>query len=504
MRTVHIGLVLVLSAVGLPSVAAASDLVDAVRAGDRAAVMRLLTDGADVQAPEADGSTALHWAARGGDGDMVARLLAAGAKPDVPNRLGVTPLALAVAGADSATIDALIRAGGNPAAASEEGETLLMTAAEAGNLAAVRTLLAHGADPNAAESWQGQTALMWAAGGGHADIVTALLEAGARPDVQATMLPGQPRLPRGQGVAIQAAHSNFPKGGLAALHFAAREGAIDAARALVDGGANLDITEPDGLTPLYMAIINAHFDLAAMLVERGANVNQADRVGRTPLFMTVDANTMEWLFSRPIPRASGELTAMDLARRLIAAGADVNARLTGRPFILHHNATGNRNIQEGATPFFRASTTSDLPMMQLLLDAGADPTITTTMGTTPLMVLAGLNWVDIASLGREQDSLTGIELLLARGADVNAANSLGETAAHGAAQRGADRVMQLLADRGAVLDQVNREGRTPMDEARGQTDTSAEDNVRRPERKSTLALLETLLAARGPRDTPTP
>lgn len=477
--------------------ASAAGLVDAVKSGDRAAVTSLLRARADVNAAEPDGTTALHWAVRTGDEAVVTLLLAAGAKATVTNRYGVTPLALAAAGAGVRIIEALLEAGADPLEVSREGETLLMTASRAGNLGAVRLLLGRGVDPNAAEAWQGQTALMWAAAANHGDIVGVLLEAGATADAAARVSAGQPRLPRGEGVAIQASHSNFPKGGLSALHFAAREGTIAAVRALADARVTLDVVDPDGITPMHLAIINGHFDLAALLVERGADVNKADRVGRTPLFMAVDAHSMEWLFSRPVPEPSGELTALDLATRLLEKGARVDAALTGRPFILHHNATGNRNITEGATPFFRATTTSDVAMMRLLLDHGADPARVTRNGTTPVMALAGLNWVEISSLGTEDESLEGLRLLLDRGADVNAVNALGETAVHGAAQRGADRIVEFLAEQGATLDVKNKEGRTPMDEARGQADTSAEDNVRRPEHKSTQALLDRLLAARA-------
>jgi len=481
------------------SAVSAAGLLDAVKAGDREAVRALIRQKADVNAADTDGATALHWAVRSGDEATIVMLLDAGADATKATRLGVTPIALAAAGASAATIEALIRAGADPNRPTHEGETALMTAARAGNLAAVRVLLGRGANPNAVETWQGQTALMWAASANRADIVKALLDAGATPNVAATAFPGQPRLPRGDGVAIQSAHSNFPKGGLTALHFAARDGALEAVRGLADGRADLNVADPDGITPLYLAIINAHFDIAALLIDRGADVRKGDRAGRTPLFMTTDAHSMEWLFSRPIPEASGELTAPDVAVSLIAKGADVNARLTGRPFALHHDSNGNRNIGEGATAFFKAATTSDVQMMRVLLEHGADPSIPTKNGTTPLMALAGLNWVEISSLGTENETIEGMKLLLARGADVNATNANGETAMHGAAQRGADRVVQFLADNGARLDVKNKEGRTPMDEARGQADTSAEDNVRRPEHKSTQALLERLIQAQAAR-----
>jgi ankyrin repeat protein len=462
-------------------------------------IATVCTWGSVALAQTPDGMTPLHRAVQQSDLAQVRQLLTTGADATARTRYGVTPLELASAGASADVVEALLAAGADANTVTREGETVLMTAARAGNTGAIRALLARGADPNAAEQWQGQTALMWAAAANHADVVRALLEAGATADVQARIFPGQPRLPRGQGVAIQAAHSNFPKGGLTALHFAAREGAIDAARALEGGGANLDVVDPDGITPLHLAIINAHFDLAAALIDGGADVNKADRAGRTPLFMAADANSMEWLFSRPIPEPSGELDALDIAARLLDKGANVDGAMTGRPFILHHNATGNRNIAEGATPFFKAATTSDLAMMRLLLERGANPLVTTRAGTTALMALAGLNWVEISSLGTEEESIEGIKMLLARGADVNAANSLGETAMHGAAQRGANRIVQFLADSGAQLDPVNKDGRTPMDEARGQADTSAEDNVRRPEHKSTQALLQQLMAARASR-----
>jgi ankyrin len=489
----------VVLAMWLAPAAAASGagLLDAVKAGDREAVRALIRQKADVSVADADGTTALHWAVRGGDEVLVAMLLDAGADATRPTRLGVTPIALAAAGSGDGMLERLIRAGADPNAASPEGETALMTAARAGNLRAVRALVAHGANPNAVEKWQGQTALMWAASANHAEVVEALLKAGASPNVSAAAFPGQPRLPRGDGVAFQSAHSNFPKGGLTALHFAAREGALDAVRVLADGRADLNVTDPDGITPLYLSIINAHFDVAALLIDKGADVRKGDRAGRTPLFMAADAHSMEWLFSRPIPEPSGELTALDVAARLVARGADVNARLTGRPFALHHDSNGNRNISEGATAFFRAATTSDLDMMRLLLEHGADPSIPTRAGTTALMALAGLNWVEISSLGTEDATIEGMRLLLARGADVNAANSSGETAMHGAAQRGADRVVRFLAEQGARLDARNKEGRTPMDEARGQADTSAEDNVRRPEHKSTQLLLQQLTNERA-------
>jgi ankyrin repeat protein len=476
--------------------ASASDLTEAAKRDDAKAVQTLIRAKADVNQPEVDGTTALHWAVRNGDERMVAALVAAGARVNVANRPGLTPIALAAESGSAAIVEMLLKAGADANAASKEGETVLMTAARAGDAAVVRALLARGATPNVQESWREQTALMWAASEGHAAVVDLLVGAGADVNARSKVLPGQPRLPRVQGVAAQNAHSNFPRGGFTPLLFTARDGSRDAARALAVAGADLNLADPDGIPPVSMAIINGHYDLAADLLDRGANPNAADRSGRTPIYFATDMHTLEWLFSRPVPRPSGDLDSVDIVKRLIAKGADVNARLTGRTFILHHNATGNRTLIEGSTPLMKAATTSDLTLIKVLLDAGADPALFTKNRTTPLMALSGLNWVDISSLGTEEDSIEAMKLLLARGADVNAANELGETAAHAAAQRGADKVLQFLADRGATLDMKNRRGRTPMDEALGQLDEQDEESVRRPARESTQKLLTALLAAR--------
>jgi ankyrin repeat protein len=243
-----------------------------------------------------------------------------------------------------------------------------------------------------------------------------------------------------------------------------------------------------------MAILNANYDLAGALVDLGADVNRADRSGRTALYFAVDMHTLEWLFSRPTPQPTGALDSPDVVRILLEHKANPNARLTARGFVLHHDSPGNSLLIAGSTPFMKAATTSDVRLMKLLLQYGADPNITTQNHTTPLMAAAGLNWTDISSLGTEEASLEAISLCIEHGADVNAFNDLGETAMHGAAQRGADRVVRFLASQGATLDAKNRRGRTPMDDAIGQAKDEGED-VRRPERKSTQAVLRELMAS---------
>jgi ankyrin repeat protein len=475
------------------SLASAATLLDAVRSGNRQAVQQALREKADVNQVAADGTTPLHWAVRGDDMAMVEMLLAAGAKVGAASRTGVTPLSLAAENGSVAMIEVLISAGADPKWASSEGETVLMTAARAGSAPAVKALLARGADANAKESWMGQTALMWAAASNFPEVVSALVEGGADLNVKATTTPGTPRLPRVEGVAAQSAHSNFPKGGMTALLFAAREGALDAARILVDAGADINLADPDGISPLIMAIMNGHYDLAAALIDKGADVQAGDRAGRSPLFYATDMHTLEWLFSRPVPRPSGVLDSPDIVVKLLEKGANVNARLTGRPFALHHDSGGNRTIGEGATALMKAATTSDVALVRILLDRGADPTITTKDGTTTVMAAAGLNWAEISSLGTEEASIQVISLFLEKGVDINAANARGETAAHAAAQRGADKVLQYLFDHGAKIDAKDKDGRTPMDEAIGQADSN-EDSARRPVRVSTQALIKRLLS----------
>jgi len=489
-------ILLALALAAVPVASGAQALFDAVRAGDHQAVRALIAKKANVNATQVDGSTPLHLALDAGADEIARLLLAAGANASTPTRYGVTPLGLAARNGNAKLIEALVKAGADPNAASREGETPLMTVTRSSSLPAVQTLLALGANPNAAESWHQQTALMWAASDNQAQIAAALVRAGADVNARSKVWSGQPPRPKGSETSFQSAHSNFPKGGFSALHFAAQYGSGEVASLLAEAGANLQATEPDGVTPLMMAIINGHHDVAATLVRHGADVNGVDRSGRGALYHAVDMNTLEWLFSRPNPKPSGELDAVGIAKLLLERGANPNARLTARGFVIQHDSAGNANLTTGSTPFMKAATTSDVRMMRLLLEHGADPNIATQNKTTPLMAAAGLNWAEISSLGTEDDTLAAMQLMLARGADVNAANDQGETALHGAAQRGADKVVQFLAEHGAALDAKTKRGRTPLDEAIGQANESDAAAVRRPERKTTQALLTRLIAER--------
>lgn len=459
-------------AAGTPAV------VDAVRNGDVAAARRALSRGGDVNATSPDGATALHWAARNDDRAAVTLLLRSGAKADVANRYGVTPLALAVANGSLAVTQALLAAGASPNAATPEGETVLMTASRAGNVDVVKALLAKGANINATEGWQQQTALMWAAAENHGAVVKALLEAGANPNAASKTLDGMPPLRKtAPDVGQQGIHSTFPKGGLTALHYAARQNAPDAITALAAAGVNLNQPDPDGFTPVIFAILNGHYDLAALLIEKGAGVDVADKSGRTPLYTAVDMNSFEYSFNRPNPKPSGRMGAVELVQFLLQHGANPNARLKDRVVPAKYDTAGNPNLIAGATPLMKAASTSDVTLMRVLLDAGADPFIRNGQHSTTLMVGAGLNWRRLGSVGAEPDAIKAVGMLLDRGLDPNSFNDQGQTVMHAVAMRGRGGaeegpntvesldLIRYLVSRGARLDIKDKAGRTPLDMA---------------------------------------
>jgi ankyrin repeat protein len=424
---------------------------------------------ADVNAREVDGTTALHRAVRVDDAAEVRRLIKAGARVDVVNRYGVSPLALAAANGNAAVLELLIEAGADPNAPSAQAEPVLMTAARSGNVDAVRCLIEHGADVNAREPWQGETALMWAAGLNHPAIVQLLIQHGAQIDARSTA----PEFPRKQsGLSV------LPRGRWTPLMYAARQGALDAARALAAAGAGLDLRDPDGTTALVLAIINVHYDTAASLIEAGADPNLADDTGMAALYAAVDLNTLPWMFGRPDPKLADRLTGVDIVRLLLEYGADPNARLKAVIMQRHHTG-GDTALGEGATPFMRAAKSGDLPVMRLLLEYGADPTITQKNRTTALMLAAGFGWRDgnaaipTRDRGSVKDALAAIQLCLDGGVDVRAANDAGDTVLHAAATRGSDVIIQSLVDKGADVHAKNRQGRTPLDAALARRGASA-------------------------------
>ena len=507
---IAIAVVFVLAAVTAPGAQAVPELIQAVKRGDHAAVRTLLRNRAAVNQAEADGTTALHYAIQADDVEVASLLIAAGADARAANRYGVRPLTLAAINGSDAAVALLLKAGADPNGTTGAGEPVLMTAARTGRVDAVKRLLAAGADANAREKWFGETALMWAAAENHADVVRALAGAGAAIDARSTIIAAPVlEFPRSGGP-----NSPFPRGGWTALMFAGREGAIDAARALADLGANLNLTalpqtdvplKPEeiasagngvGTTALVFAIINSHYDLAAMLLEKGADPNIVDVAGMGALYAAVDMHSLQWVQGRPAPILTDKLDASDLVRVLLRRGADPNARLKTRPLKRHHDAGSTLNLGEGTTPLIRAARTNDVTVMKLLLEAGADPFLTLPDRTNALMIAAGQGYGGLRGEGirivtpTPEGAVEAVQLLLDQGMDVDAFNNAGNTALHGAVNRG-DAVVKLLVSRGARLVK-NKAGFTALDLALGAGGRGGRGGT---VRESTAALLRPLAPA---------
>jgi len=434
-------------------------LVDAVKDGDRATVRSLLKSKTDVNAREADGTTALHWAVRADDQELIRLLLRAGADARAANRYGVTPLQLAAVNGSVPTAIMLLDAGADPNAVLPEGETVLMTAARTGQPDLLKVLLDRGADLNAREKWYGETALIWATAENHPDAVRVLLDRGADANQTSAPLTFASRR-NGQSV--------LPLGSWPPLTYAARENALDAGRVLVAAHANLNATDPDGATALVIAIVNANYDFAAFLLDAGADPNVVDNVaGMGPLYAAIDMHRLAIGHGRPNPRPGGTLDSVEIVRRLLARKADPNAVLKA-PIFQRQHTIGDATLGKGATPFMRAAKSGDVEMMKLLLAAGADAKATTA-NSTALMFASGLGWRDGSPIapsydqGSPEEATQAIALLLDLGLDINAANDNGDTALHVAVTgRGAPEIVRVLIARGANLDAKNKRGQTPL------------------------------------------
>lgn len=436
-------------------------------------------------ADDPDGTTPLHWAVRANDVDAVQRLLRAGANPDAANRYGVTPLSLAATSASAPLIQALLQAGAHPTG------SILMTAARTGNPEIVRMLIARGADANARESSLGETALMWAAAENHPEAVRALIEHGADPNARSEKLTyAKDRF------GLEGVTTILPRGNWTALMYAARQGSLEAARALADAGADLNLTDPDGTTALVLAILNGHVDTAAMLAEKGADPNIADVTGMAALYAAVDISTLGEIYGRPARPFTDQLSAVGLLPVLLAHGANPNAALKS-PTLTRAHTPGEPSLGEGATPLMRAAKNGDTAAMRVLMAHGADASLKQKNGTTALMLASGLGrgtGVFAKDYATEAELLTSVKHLVESGVDVNAANESGQTALHIAAQA-SDGIVQYLAGHGANLEAKDKQGRTALDVAMGvgvRARIGGESTVR----QSTAALLRQLMAAR--------
>jgi len=428
-------------------------LVDAAKIQDHTAILALLKQHVDVNATDPEGETALFWAAHLGDAESVDALTRAGAKVNCASRYGYTALWEAAQRGDGVIVGKLLNAGADAHFANSRGETALIAAARSGNVDAVKSLLDYGSNPNQKESWRGETGLMLAAAEGHAEVARMLIAHGANPNIRSTSFELEDR----DGiVGLQA--SLYWKGGLTALLFAARQGHIETGRALVEGGAGMSLADTDfHFTPLMEAIFNGHLDFARMLVDKGASLNDGS------LYILIDQRTA-------IPQHGDEQTVAGLTRLWLDRGADPNLPFNNGkvPPRITYPAIRYGPIAAGSTPLVSAARTQDVGSMRMLLDKHADPNIATTVDRfTPLMAaLSGGGGRRGARTGAS-NTLPAIQLLIERGADVNAANSRGMTAMHYAARTGNDPAVQLLADHGARLDVKDRLGRTPADMANG-------------------------------------
>ncbi len=429
--------------------AAASEIADAAMNKNPQAVRALIQQKVDVNAPQADGTTALHWAARWDDLETASLLIRAGANARAANRAGATPLFLAALNGNAAMIDLLIESGADPSApVLSHGETALMMAARTGKVEAVKILLSRGANVNAVENLRGTTALMWAAEQGHAAVVRLLIEYGAAVDFQSKVI--RPIRRNGLGFGRPGPDgepAGDPMGGLTALLFAVREGSLDTVKVLSNAGAGLSKAAVDGSTPLLVAVQNGQYEIGKFLLDHGANPNEANVKGWTPLYLAV-SNRNALTTAVPPPSSDGVL---DFVKLLLDRGADPNRRIKERTEV-HQANTSLWLKEDGATPLLRAALCGDLTVVKMLLAHGADPMMATADGTSPLMVASGVGWAEGFTFERsEEETFQLVRLLLDQGADVRQANKDGITALHGAAYKGANRVVQLLVDHGADL-----------------------------------------------------
>ena len=444
-------------------------LLAAARNADHQTAMALVREGADVDAVEGDGTSALHWAAHFGDAELLRALLAAGADATAANRYGMTPLQIAAVGPDVAVIDALLAAGADVNAVLPQGETVLMTAARTGSADVLRALLARGADIEARDRFHGESALIWAATENHADAIRVLAEHGADVDGRSARHELEPRQRR-------AGQSILPLGAWTPLMYAARENALAAGEALVAAGAKLDLADPDGATALVIAIINAHYEFADFLLRAGADPNVVDNeAGMGALYAAADMHRLAVGHGRGNPMPVGVLDAVDIARLLLERGADPNAALK-KPILQRQHTFGDGTLGEGATPLMRAAKSGDIELVRVLLAAGADPKLTLPNGTTALMLAAGLGWRNGSPLapsydqGSDAEAVETLELLLSVGLDLQAANQAGDTALHAAiAGRGSEAIVRFLLEQGAAPTVPNGRQQTPLSiaEARG-------------------------------------
>jgi len=431
--------------------AAGSELADAVMRGNKAAVRSLLQRKVDVNSPQVDGTTALHWAVRADDLETIDLLVRAGANVSARNRAGVMPLELAAINGNAAVIERLIKAGADVnKPLNSSGDTALMMASRSGKAEAVKALLDRGAQINAKETWADTTALMWAVSEGNHDVVKLLIERGADVNARTKFVPSATGRGFEGATPVAAKADQAPEqnagGLLTPLMFAAREGDMESARMLVAAGAQVNAVDGDGKDALGLAIFNGSYDVASFLIDQHADVNKADAQKFTPLFWAVDRRNMETAPNFPWVVTTDPLP---LIKKLLDAGADVN-------FVV--NNTPRARMRDGsprivfATALMRAAFSGDIELVKLLLAHGADPNVISKDSETTLMAACGTGFIPGYSKGRTPaERLEVVKLLVELGQDVNAADDYGITALMVAGNIGDVPIIQYLIDKGADL-----------------------------------------------------
>jgi len=508
-----------------------ASLADAAMRNDRAAALAMIKQRVDVNAPQGDGVTALHWAARHGDAELANALIAAGANARAATEVGAyTPLHLAAESGSAAIVTLLLRAGAVVDARTSTGATALMLAAAAGDPAVVTPLVDAGADVNATEHDRLQTPLMFAAANGRVDVVKLLIARGADPnaatkltDLGAFSRNGEN--PDGRNLAVKPEtrpRTGPPQilvpglqrqhlfneqvawqGGMTPLLFAVRQGYVDVAQTLLDAGVDVNQRKGgDNASALLVATVNGRFDLANMLLSRGANPSLTGENGVGPLYAAIN---LMWAPRAGYPQPRGHvnqtLSYLDLMKRLLDAGADPNQRVNKKVWYTNYNFDQSGVDEAGATPFWRAAYAADVDAMKLLVAYGADPMIPTTKpperpetadvgrrevrdvsglppiptggpGVPPLLAAAGFGYGEGFAGNSHRHAPSGMlaavkYLVEELGVDVTARDHEGSTAIHHAAARGDTEMIRYLVSKGADPKAVNREGQTTIDMANG-------------------------------------
>lgn len=460
MRTAAIAILgaYLFAAVG-PALAAEQDLrlIDAIRRHDSIAVRALILSRTGVNATQGDGATALHWAVHYDDAEAVNLLLRAGARVNAANDLGVTPLYLACTNRNAALVDKLLAAKADPNSALLSGETVLMNCARTGNAAAVKALVMAGAKVNVKEPGHDQTALMWAASEKHSAAVGVLIEAGADVRARSRAYTQTVTSEVTQRAGREELNYTVVRGGSTPLLFGARSGDVESIRLLLDAEADVNDALPNGMSALVLAAHSGNGPAASLLLEKGANPNAAE-IGYTALHAAVLRSDL------------------NLVNDLLNHGANPNAPITkGTPLRRNSQDYNLPAVLIGATPYWLAAKFLEPGIMRALVEHGADPAATLPDGTTPLMAAAGikepsakdadrrgLSLLDGGRLPDESGVTSAVAVALLHPQDIDAVTRNGDTALHAAATMGYDRVVQLIAEKGAKLSLKNNRGLTPL------------------------------------------